>query len=340
MYNAGKRRRILNTLANTGKVAGAAILAIWIAQCLHLEFALSAGIVAILAIQPTKKETIRTAAGRLLAFGGALAIAFVCFRILGYGPEGFFLYLVFFILLCQWFRWYPAMAMDSVLISHFLTFSDMGPEEVANEAGIFFIGTGIGIAVNLHLHKNAGYMEQLRTETDEQIKRALRRMSERILDQELTGYDGTCFQEMERSVRKAKNIAETNFLNQFGNKDTADMEYISMRQQQIHILYEMYKRVRDIRTKPVTAQAISRFLERMSEVYDRENSGKGLLEEFYRMEEGMKSVPLPLERTEFEDRAQLYTLLRYVEEFILIKREFCSGSAGLGICRLDDKKTE
>lgn len=323
------------TVMNTGKVAGASMLAILIAQSLHLDFAVSAGIIAILTIQPTKKETIRTAAGRLLAFIGALVIAYLCFRVFGFRLAGFFCYLVFFILFCQCFRWYHAIAMDSVLISHFLTFSNMGWGAVANEAGIFFIGTVMGILVNLHLHKNTGYMEQLKTETDEQIKRALHRMSERILDKNLSGYDGKCFQELDRSIRKAKNIAETNFLNQFGNKDTKDMEYISMREQQIHVLYEMYKRVRNIRTKPLTARTISQFLEKMSAVYHRENSGQELLKDFYRMDESMKSLPLPVERAEFEDRAELYTLLRYMEEFILIKKDFCSGSAGAGICRID-----
>lgn len=55
---------------NTIKIAGAAILAILTATALDLEFAVSAGIVAVLTIQPTKKETIRTAVGRLFAFAG------------------------------------------------------------------------------------------------------------------------------------------------------------------------------------------------------------------------------------------------------------------------------
>ena len=36
----------------------------------------------------------------------------------------------------------------------------------------------------------------------------------------------------------------------------------------------------------------------------------------------MKSRPLPVTRAEFEDRAELYTLLRDIEEFIKIKVDF------------------
>ena len=43
------------------KIIAAAVLAILVAQALGLDFAVSAGIVAILSVQPTKKETLRTA---------------------------------------------------------------------------------------------------------------------------------------------------------------------------------------------------------------------------------------------------------------------------------------
>ena len=60
---------------NTIKISIAAILAILLAKLLHLEFAVSAGIVAILSVQPTKKETLRTALSRFLAFTVALVIS-------------------------------------------------------------------------------------------------------------------------------------------------------------------------------------------------------------------------------------------------------------------------
>ena len=62
-------------IINTLKISVAAILAILCAQALKLDFAVSAGIVAILSVQPTKKETLRTALARLLAFAVALVIS-------------------------------------------------------------------------------------------------------------------------------------------------------------------------------------------------------------------------------------------------------------------------
>lgn len=311
-------------ILNTIKIVGAAVVAIIIATALDLQFAISTGIVAILTIQPTKKETIKTAFGRLLAFAAALLIAVFCFESIGYTVEAFFAYLAIFVFICQCFGWYNAIAMNSVLISHFLTFTHMSRDAIVNELLIFMIGVGVGVIVNLHLHKRTNYIEEMKEQTDEQIRNILHRMAVRIVDRDISDYNGECFQRLNTSVRNAKNIAEENFNNQFGYSDTFDCEYIRMREQQVQVLYDMYKRVRSIQTKPMTAQAISDFLENMANVFHRENTGAELLQEFYKMDGEMKSKPLPVTREEFEDRAELYTLLRDIEEFIKIKSDFSS----------------
>lgn len=311
-------------MVNTMKIAGAAILAIMIAELLGLEFAVSAGIVAILSIQPTKRETIKTAASRLYAFAAAIIISYFCFQILGYRVEAFFVYLILFIFLCRCFGWNSAMAMDSVLISHFLTLSDMGIQSVLNETGIFLVGVGTGILMNLHLHKNVAYIEKLKAETDSQIQTALYRMSQRIMNEKLPDYDGRCFEKMQDSIAQAKEFAKTNFMNQFQSKDTWDMEYIAMREKQIHVLYEMYQEVSVLYTMPITAKQISEFLAHIAEVFHRDNSAKELLDEFSVLNQNMKNTPLPVKRQEFEDRARLFMLLRHLEVFLLLKNEFAN----------------
>ena len=58
-------------ITNTVKITVAAVLAILCAQALKLDFAVSTGIVAILSVQPTKKEALRTALARHLVFAVA-----------------------------------------------------------------------------------------------------------------------------------------------------------------------------------------------------------------------------------------------------------------------------
>lgn len=309
-------------LFKTFKIAAAAVVAILLAYILKLDNPLSTGIVAILTIQPTKKETFKTAFGRFLAFLCALAIAFACFKILGFNILSFCVYLFIFVFICHIFGWYSAMAMDSVLISHFLSAGNMEPRLILNECAIFALGVSIGLLANLHLKKNVDYIEELKDKTDSQIRKILARMAERILDKDISDYNGECFDILRNSIRNAKNVAEENYNNQLVNSDTYDKEYILMRERQCFVLYEMYKSVRSMETTPFTAQIISEFLKEVSEAYHKDNTAKELLNKFYELDKSMKEKPLPVERTEFEDRARLYALLRNIEEFLNIKAAF------------------
>lgn len=309
------------------KIVVAAVVAILIASALQLDFAISAGIVTILTIQPTKKETIRIALGRLCAFVIALLIAFGSFWSFGYNLKGFFVYLLIYITICQFFSWNSAMAMNSVLISHFVTFGVMNPETLWNESLIFVVGVGCGIAANLHLRKQTEYIERLKNQTDAQIVKIVKRMSERIMDKDISDYNGHCFRLLREQIREAQNAAKENYNNQFGTGDRFDMEYIAMRERQCQVLFEMYKSVRELDTSPSTAGAIADFLKNMAEVYDRENDCNQLMSDFNRLEEYMRNQPLPTTRKEFEDRARLFGLMRSMEEFIEIKRTFTKNSA-------------
>ncbi len=308
--------------ANTIKITAAAVLAILCAQAFKLDFAVSAGIVAILSVQPTKKETLRTALARLLAFAVALIISITLFNLLGFTIPVFFIYLAIFILVCQWRKWISAMAMDSVLISHFLSFGTTESAEIKNEVLLFILGVGFGILVNLILHKKTDYIEELKNQTDGQIKLTLHRMALRIQNPDLADYDGTCFNSLNQSLFTAKKQAEENYNNQFSKKDTFDTRYLEMRENQTKILYEMYKAARNLHTVPATATLLSDFLEKVSTEYHKDNDVKTLLEELSDIHEKMKSVPLPQTRTEFEDRANLFILMERLKEFLQIKRNF------------------
>ena len=309
-------------LLNTLKISAAAVLSVLSAQVLNLQFPVSAGIVAILSVQPTKKETLRTASARLFAFMAALFISSLLFNLLGFTVQVFFLYLALFILVCQWRGWISAMAMDSVLISHFLTFGKTGPTEILNEALLFALGVGFGMLVNIFLHKKTDCIETLKERTDELIRLTLHRMSLRILDPNFPDYDGSCFSTLKESLYDARKQAEENFNNQFTRRDTFDGRYVAMREMQTGILEEMFKCVKNISTVPCTASTVADFLEKTSREYRRDNDAGSLIRELGEIRLKMKEIPLPQDRNEFEDRAYLFMLLERLQEFLDIKNAF------------------
>lgn len=319
--------KILNkkVILNTVKFTVAASIAIAIATALKLSFEVSAGIVTILTIQPTKKETVRTAAGRIAAFIVSLVISYAVFGIFGYTMTAFLIYLAIYILICQLFNWQNAMTICPVLMSHFLSSGNMTVHTVCNEIIIFVTGVGVGITTNLHLRKDTDYIEQLKAAADNRIREILLQTSENLLTRDNFRQIDDCFIDLKNHIRIAKNVAAENYNNQFGTDDVYDMEYIRMRDKQCWILYEMHKSVKNIETTPFTAQHISDFLALVAQVYHTINTGEAgrkLMEKFKQLDNSMKKQPLPADRKEFEDRAKLYGLLRLIEEFIQIKIYF------------------
>ena len=61
-------------IVNSIKMIFAAVCSILLAQFIGLDFAVSAGIVAILTIQPSKRETVNTALARFYGFIVAIVI--------------------------------------------------------------------------------------------------------------------------------------------------------------------------------------------------------------------------------------------------------------------------
>lgn len=301
-------------IVNSIKMIFSAVFSILVAQVLHLDFAISAGIVAILTIQPSKRETFSTAIARFYGFVIAIVISFICFKIFEITTLGFFVYLAIYVFICQKFRWYSAIAMNSVLISHFLSIGVMNFQTIVNECLIFLIGVFFGILVNLHLHKNTKEMNRLKNLLTKQIQNIIKRMSQRIIDQNLQNYDGKCFIQLNKDFYLAKEIADVNYKNQL-KKDDSEIKYLENLGNQIGILYEMYKRVKNIKTQPSTAKIISDFLQKVSEVYPIKNN-ELLLKEFNSLWKEMKNRPLPQTRQEFEDRAELFTLLELIAEFL------------------------
>lgn len=316
------KKQWVETVFNCIKLICAALLSICIAECLHLEFVASAGVISLLTIMPTKKETLKTAGVRFLAFAVALLLAFGCYSFVGFGILAFVVFLIVFIPVCQLFKWSYALTICSVIVSHFIILGDMSPEHILNEVLIFTIGVGVGVVANLHLRKDVNYIEQLKDETDAEMKSIIAGMAEHIMDRDLTDYNGELLHQLRKSIRKAKNVADRNYNNQFGTTDIYDIEYIRMRDKQCMVIHEMYRIVRHIDTTPSTAHLISDFLKYMAETYHKDNDGKLTLEKFKEMDKEMKSRPLPVERKEFEDRAMLFNLMRKIEEFVTLKIEF------------------
>lgn len=304
------------------KITIAAVFAIWLADFFRLQYAATAGIITILSIQNTKKETLRLALKRGAAFLCALFLSELCFSCLGFSIGAFAVYLVCFSALCFRFGWPEAIAMDSVLITHFMAFGSMAIESVWNEIGLFCIGTGFGILANLHLKKKTVEFSDLAEKVDIEIRGILKRMSIRLLQTDKSDYDDACFARLSELLQRAEQSADQNWNNTFFSATLYEIRYINMREEQAEVLRHIYESIKMVESIPAQAELVAELIGQIEQEYHKENNVESLLRRLDDLYQIMRKEHLPGSREEFEARAVLFYIMKQLEEFLELKRRF------------------
>ncbi len=304
------------------KITFGAVLAILIATLLGLKYSATAGIITILSILTTKRETLQTAIGRALAFLCALIIAAVCYHLFGFQILAFGIYLLIFSFICLLAGWSAAIAMVSVLVTHFLSEKSMAPSLIFNEVLLFFIGTSIGILLNLHLRPSQKPWRNLADKADETIRTLLKIMAVRVSRLDTNETCDTAFHSLNQTLSSARKLALTNIQNTLFSPSFYELDYTEMRQEQTQILLHLDRSLSMITIVPQQAKQIAAFLEKISLEYQMENDVKSLLSDLEMIFLSMKKEPLPESREEFENRAVLFYILKQLEEFLLTKQVF------------------
>ncbi|WP_230399809.1 aromatic acid exporter family protein [Novisyntrophococcus fermenticellae] len=304
------------------KIAFAAVLAIAAAAELGLEYSATSGIITVLSIQNTKKETLNSARNRTLAYLCALLLSAASFYFLGFTLFAFACYLLLFALLCLYMGWEEAIAMDSVLITHFLAEQSMSAAMLINETALFFIGTTVGILVNMHLRKKKSLFEKLADGVDEQIKGILSTMAYRLIEDKESNENSDRLEQLKETLRQAMECALNNYNNALWKKDTSEVDYIQMREKQSIILQDIYDNLNRISCLPRQANQVGILLKRIENDYHRDNTVTELLQELDILLLDLKNQELPNSREEFETRAILFYILKQIERLLMIKREY------------------
>ena len=301
------------------KAALGAAVAIGLAMLLRLEYASTAGIITVLSLMGTKRETLRIALGRLAALACAAGIAFVCYSLLGFTLAGFTAYLFLFAAVCYACRWGYAVAMVSVLVSHFMAAGNMGPAMLVNETLLFLIGTGVGVAVNLHLRPDEEAMRRHLRAVDEMMRAAMHAISRAPAG--LTDA-GLLLEALGRELTQAEQLAVDNADNTFGDASLYPVRYVQMRANQRKILSQIAHAMEDVQAQTSQYAAVCALLARVAEEYSQENDVSALLAAVKDVLADMRTQELPRSREEFESRAVLYYVLLRTEDFLLLKRQF------------------
>lgn len=310
----------------TVKTAVATGLAIAVAQWLGLQFYASVGIITILCVQPTRKKSYRSAWERFLGCVMGLLVSGLVFELLGYHPWSLTLLFLLLIPLTLQLKVTNVLFASTIIIFHVYTAKRFNMPLVLNELELIVIGVGLGLLVNLYMPNIDRQLEKHRQQIEQNFKKILHEFSVYLRAGE-SDWDGKEIIETVDMLEKAKALALRDLENRPFDRECGYYHYFEMREEQFEILERVMPIISSLENRYIQGIAIADFLDRLVEAVAPNNYGTVYLDELEKLRQLFKQQPLPVNREEFEIRAELYHFVNEMERYLKIKRDLLAEKA-------------
>lgn len=296
-------------------------LAIFIAYFFQLQYAMVAGVITLLVVKDTKKETIKGALGKLLGFILCTLYSYLCFNFLGYNLWSFSLYILIIISTCFVLNIRYVIAMCVVISSHYLLQESMSIYWILNETGLFIIGAGIGIIINMFMFSNKEHIYEGQQRLQKQVSLILVEISEMI---NKPGRDNNIKHNisiLSNLIDSSTKAAYFNINNNLLSDTKYFLDHMEIIKSQRNILNTLYDLVSQLNYLPAQGQIVSNFINKVGNTSFEVNTVNDLLNDLEKMYNDMKTQPLPQDRDEFENRAILFLCLIEMKKYLINRKK-------------------
>lgn len=313
---------IVNITQRTIKMVGATLLSIWIAQALQLEHAMAAGIIAILSVLDTKRDSISTGAARMLSTIVAFLIASIIFSMLGYTVVAFGVYLTLYVPIAYKYHLQAGIAPCSVLVTHFINAESIHLFWQINGLLLMAIGASMAILFNLWMPSQLKQVQSLRETIEEKMRTILKLFQGHLMQNLNVEKLNTELNQLEELANDMHQLSLKELDNQVFQKNNYYVRYSQMRQEQVIVIKQMAQNVPYIQLTTEQNEILADLFAQTADQLHEKNTGLALLENISKLYNVFRKSSLPATREEFESRAALLQLLRDFERFIQLKRDF------------------
>lgn len=309
-------------LYQTIKVTSATLIAILFAEIIGLHYSTTAGIIALLSVLDTRKQSLIVGGKRLGAATLAIVFGVLLFNSLGHHLWVLGLFLLVYIPFLSLIRSTEALAISTVLVTHIYAINTTQPFVFFNELGLLVIGVVIAWLLNIHMINLESEIHTLQEDTEASIKGVLHKMKLQLINQCSIEEQKGSLSQLDTLI--ANGLAKSiEYNNNYVFKDYRYYEaYFSMRRQQFFVLEHMEQHFSHMYMAAEEAILLSRFTELLAEAFNECNDGMALLKELGQLRTHYRESDLPKTRDEFENRATLYQYLNDLDYFIRIKAAF------------------
>ena len=306
------------------KIGIGSSLALYIAQSLGLDYAVSAGTITLLTLMTSKCETVKLSACRLATFTMTVLIAGMLFSHIESPWIAYGVLLAITVFLAEVFEWRATISVNAVIAAHLVTNHDFSDGAIRNEFLLVLIGVVFAIIFNL-FHNNSGHKKQIISKmrsVEERLQMIIGALSAYLSNRKMERnvWDDICA--LEKDIQDCIREAYEYQGNTFNYHPEYYISYFEMRQSQCQILHNLHYEMKKIRVMPKQAKIVAEYMLYLAEFVKEYNCPDEQMERLEDMIKTIRETKLPRTNEEFESRALLYHILLDLEDFLKCKMRF------------------
>ncbi|GGJ94572.1 hypothetical protein GCM10007063_16330 [Lentibacillus kapialis] len=307
--------------SRTIKTAIGTPISISIAQVFGLTNFVSAGILTILCIQPSRKRSVLSAWHRFLACVTAALFSIIFFELIGYHPVVIGIMLAFFIPVTVWLKVTPGIATSSVIILNLYSAGHISFSFLTGQFFLIIIGIGTALLVNLYMPSFDTQLKQKQDELEYHFQIILNEIALYIRNKN-ENWDGKELKVSEDILQDAMDLVLLDKENHLLRNEHPYRDYFQMRNKQLELLEKMLPLVSRLPNSDAISVKIASFFEKLADNVHPGNTATVYLDELEELRKTFDREELPKTQEEFETRANLFRLLHEIEDYLLLKKKF------------------
>ncbi|WP_068775578.1 aromatic acid exporter family protein [Paenibacillus sp. FJAT-26967] len=306
------------------KTALAVIVSILIAGWIGLSSPNSAGLLAILGVQVTKRRGIKNAFQRIAASILAVLFASILFSLLGFSVWVLSLFVLLAFPVLHRMKLSDGAVTASVTMFHIYNAQMVSADLILNEVMLLIIGLGSATLINIaYMPKPDKMMMDHRSKVEGLFSVIFLHIAEHLRDTHAI-WDGKELLELNGVLKAGTETAERSLENAllFGTEAYADMQlYFYMRSEQFESIERMVGLVSQVSQELPIGESLAGIFEELSMDCKVDYYTGRCEKKLHVLEKEFKTQPLPRTPAEFEVRAALLHLTRELHQYLITAKK-------------------
>ena len=320
-YKMNKYRKIILLSL---KIGIGSSLALYLAQSMGLDYAVSAGTITLLTLMTPKSETVKLAASRFATFTMTVLIAWMLFSNINSSWISYGVLLAITVFIAEIADWRSTISVNAVIAAHLVTNHNFSDSAIWTEFLLVLIGVVFAIGLNLFSanssHKR--YIVADMRSVEERLQMIIGALAAYLSNREMERnvWEDICT--LEKDIQDCIREAYEYQGNTFNYHPEYYISYFEMRQSQCQILHNLHYEMKKIRVMSKQAKIVAEYMLYLTDFVKEQNCPDEQMERLEAIIKTIRETELPKTNEEFESRALLYHILLDLEDFLKYKMRF------------------